>query len=181
MLLAGAALAAPNVGHLPATSSSIVAPEPSAPSASAPVGIVTTFESFRLTPEHAYDALIQEAAARYALEPALIRAVIRTESAFDALAVSSAGAQGLMQLMPALALELGVTDAFDPRDNIMAGTKYLSALIGDHDGDIRLALASYNAGPSVVERYKGIPPFEETQRYVSTILGLLERGDRTPG
>lgn len=147
----------------------------------APIGKVTTAETFRLPPELAYEALIREAAARYALDPALIRAVIRTESAFDALAVSSAGAQGLMQLMPALALELGVADSFDPRENIMAGTKYLSALIGDHDGDLSLALASYNAGPSVVERFNGIPPFDETQRYVSAILGLLERGEKTPG
>lgn len=180
MLLAGAALAAPNAANLPAIRSSTVA-EAVTRSMSAPVGMVTTSETFRLQPEHAYEALIQEAAVRYALEPALIRAVIRTESAFDALAVSSAGAQGLMQLMPALALELGVADSFDPRDNIMAGTKYLSALIGDHHGDIALALASYNAGPSVVARYNGIPPFEETQRYVSTVLGLLGRADRAPG
>ena len=80
---------------------------------------------------------------------------------------------------PALAAEMGVADAFDPRDNIMAGTQYLSALIGDHQGDVALALASYNAGPSVVERYGGIPPFEETRRYVRTILDLFAR-DETP-
>jgi soluble lytic murein transglycosylase-like protein len=181
MLLAGAALVAPNAANRLATSSATFAPEAITRSLSVPVGMVTTSETFRLPPDHAYEALIQEAAVRYALEPALIRAVIQTESAFDALAVSSAGAQGLMQLMPALALELGVADSFDPRDNIMAGTKYLSALIGDHHGDIGLALASYNAGPSVVERYNGIPPFEETQRYVSTVLGLLTRAGRTPG
>jgi soluble lytic murein transglycosylase-like protein len=181
MLLAGVALVAPNATKWPATSSSTVVREAVTGSVPAPVGKVTTSETFRLPSEHAYEALILEASARYALDPALIRAVIRTESAFDALAVSSAGAQGLMQLMPALALELGVADAFDPRDNIMAGTRYLSALIGDHHGDIALALASYNAGPGAVERYNGIPPFEETRRYVSTVLGLLARGDRTPG
>jgi len=144
------------------------------------VGVVTTSAMFRLAPEHAYEELIQEAAIRYALAPALIRAVIRTESAFDPLAVSSAGAQGLMQLMPALADELGVADAFDPRENIMAGTRYLSALLGDHNGDIELALASYNAGPGAVDRYRGVPPFEETQRYVATIIGLLGQGESTP-
>jgi len=180
MLLAGAALVAPNAANLPATKSANVGAGAVTHSMPALVATVATSETFRLTPEHAYDELIKEAAVRYALEPALIRAVIRTESAFDALAVSSAGARGLMQLMPALALELGVADAFDPRDNIMAGTRYLSALIGDHHGDIALALASYNAGPSAVELYNGIPPFEETRRYVATVLGLLERGDRTP-
>jgi soluble lytic murein transglycosylase-like protein len=179
MLLAGAALVAPTAhsrtGHAP----QVVAPEAHAVIGPAPVATVTTSATFRLPPEHAFEDLIQTAAKRFALEPALIRAVIRTESAFDPLAVSSAGAQGLMQLMPALAAEMGVADAFDPRDNIMAGTQYLSALIGDHQGDVALALASYNAGPSVVERYGGIPPFEETRRYVRTILDLVAR-DETP-
>jgi soluble lytic murein transglycosylase-like protein len=99
--------------------------------------------------------------------------VIRTESAFDSLAVSTAGAQGLMQLMPALSKELGVDDPFNPRQNIMAGTQYLSALLNYFGGDLILALASYNAGPGAVERYNGIPPFEETQRYVKTIVDLV--------
>jgi soluble lytic murein transglycosylase-like protein len=140
------------------------------------VATVTTEETFRLPPP-AYEALIeeliQEAAGRYGLSAALIRAVIQTESAFDPAAVSSAGALGLMQLMPALALELGVTDAFDPRQNIMAGTRYLGALLTDHKGDLSLALASYNAGPATVERYSGIPPFVETQEYVKRILELV--------
>lgn len=138
------------------------------------VPTVRTSVTFRLTPEHAYDDLIEEAADKYQLDAELIRAVIRTESAFDAAAVSSAGAQGLMQLMPALAAELGVTDAFDPRQNIMAGSKYLSALLADNDGNLPLALASYNAGPGAVARHQGVPPYEETQRYVRTIVGLLE-------
>lgn len=178
ILLAGAALVAPSA-HRTAGAPPVVAPEAAASTVAAPVAMVTTSTTFRLPQEHAYEEFIQTAAARFSLEPALIRAVIRTESAFDPLAVSSAGAQGLMQLMPALAAELGVVDAFDPRDNIMAGTQYLSALIGDHQGDIALALASYNAGPSVVERYSGIPPFDETRRYVRTILDLVAR-DETP-
>jgi len=142
-----------------------------------PIPIVTTSTAFRLTPEHAYDDVIQEAAQKYLLDPDLIRAVIRTESAFDAAAVSSAGAQGLMQLMPALAAELGVTDPFDPRQNVMAGSRYLGALLAYHGGNIPLALASYNAGPGAVARYGGIPPYEETERYVRTIVDLLEENE----
>ncbi len=163
MLFMGAALVAPDAASQPATrstSSSTVVREAVIDLAPAQVGTVTTSETFRLAPEQAYEALIQEAAERYALDPALLRAVIRAESAFDTLAVSSAGARGLMQLMPALALEMGVADAFDPRDNIMAGAK----VVGAHQGDVALALASYNAGPGAVERYNGIPPFAETQR-----------------
>ena len=177
MLLAGAALVAPDAGGPSTVGPSLVSPEAVTRTLSAPVATVTTSMTFRLPAEHAYEELIQEAAARYALEPALIRAVIRTESAFDPLAVSSAGARGLMQLMPALSAELGVADAFDARDNIMAGTRYLSALIGDHGGNLPLALASYNAGPGAVERYGGIPPFEETRRYVRTVLDLAARGE----
>lgn len=145
--------------------------------ARAPIPTVTTSTEFRLTPEHAYDDLIDEAAQKYELDADLIRAVIRTESAFDAAAVSTAGAQGLMQLMPALAAELGVTDPFDPRQNIMAGSKYLSALLAYHHGDVPLAVASYNAGPGAVARYQGIPPYEETERYVRTIVELLEENE----
>jgi soluble lytic murein transglycosylase-like protein len=89
------------------------------------------------------------------------------------MAVSTAGAQGLMQLMPALAEELGVSDPFDPRQNIMAGTRYLSQLLTFHNGDIPLALASYNAGPGMVDRYNGVPPFRETRQYIKTITDSL--------
>lgn len=138
------------------------------------MGFVTTTSRFRLAGEHEFDALIDEASRRYGLSTALIRAVIRTESAFDSLAVSSAGAQGLMQLMPALSAELGVVDAFDPRENIMAGSRYLSTLLREHGGNLPLALASYNAGPGNVARYLGIPPFKETLRYIETITRLVE-------
>jgi soluble lytic murein transglycosylase-like protein len=136
---------------------------------------VAVAAEFRLAPS-AFEPLIAEAAARYHLDPALVRAVIRTESAFDPRAISSAGALGLMQLMPDLAEELGVTDPFDPRANVMAGTGYLSRLLADHGGDLALALASYNAGPATVAQYQGIPPFPETQRYVATITALLTGG-----
>ena len=136
--------------------------------------VVTVSTEFRLPPA-SYDSLIREAATRFSIDAELIRAVIATESAFDSAAVSSAGAQGLMQLMPALAMEMGVLDPFDPRENIMAGSRYLSALLLTYDGDVELALASYNAGPGSVDLYDGIPPFRETQQYVRTVTSLVER------
>lgn len=177
VVLAGAtALFVPHAGKLPAAGKPMkmaLAPEAGLV---APRGRVTTSAQFRLPGEYAYDHLIDEAAARFKLSPALIRAVIRIESAFDAFAVSPVGAQGLMQLMPALCRELGVVDPFDPRENIMAGARYLATLLHMHSGDVPLALASYNAGPGAVALHGGIPPFRETQQYVQRITGLLADG-----
>jgi soluble lytic murein transglycosylase-like protein len=103
------------------------------------------------------------------------RAVVAAESAFDVYAVSSVGALGLMQLMPALAEEMGVQDPFDPRENIMAGSRYLKQLLDAHEGDVSLALASYNAGPGTVELYGGVPPYPETQQYVKSITERLAK------
>lgn len=129
---------------------------------------------FLPVPAHqAYDDIIQEAATQYDMDPELIRAVMQAESAFHPYAVSRAGAEGLMQLMPDLSDEMGVSDAFDPRDNIMGGVRYLKRLLDYHDGNIELALASYNAGPGNVERYGGVPPFRETRNYVKTITQIL--------
>jgi soluble lytic murein transglycosylase-like protein len=89
------------------------------------------------------------------------------------MVVSPAGAQGLMQIMPALATKLGVSDPFDPRQNIMAGARYLRQLLDANRGNLRLTLASYNAGPGNVEKYKGVPPFRETREYVKRITGYL--------
>lgn len=122
---------------------------------------------------HAYDDVIKEAAATYHLDPAMIRAVMQTESAFDAMAVSPVGAMGLMQLMPEVAAELGVDDPLDPRQNIMAGSRYLRRLLNAHRGNVTLALASYNAGPGAVKKYGAVPPFKETRNYVRRITGLL--------
>ena len=115
---------------------------------------------------NAYDGIIAEAAEKYHLDPRMIKAVMETESAFDATAVSPVGALGLMQLMPAVARELGASDPLDPRQNIMAGARYLRQLLDAHDGHLRLALASYNAGPGNVAKYRAIPPFKETRNYV---------------
>ena len=126
-----------------------------------------------VAPDRAYDALIDEASAEYGVDPVLVRAVIRAESQFDPTAESGAGAKGLMQLMPILSKELGVQDPFDPRENIFGGVKYLSRLLDRHDGDVTLALASYNAGPRNVDRYQGVPPFRETRGYVKKIRGMM--------
>ncbi|QQX80494.1 lytic transglycosylase domain-containing protein [Shewanella sp. KX20019] len=122
-----------------------------------------------------YKEEIRLAAKNYSVEAALIRAVIHAESAFKPAALSKAGAQGLMQLMPATAKELGVTDAFKPSQNIAAGSRYLAQLLQRFDGDITLACAAYNAGASRVEQYHGVPPFPETKAYVERVNILLQR------
>ena len=141
--------------------------------------VTTTIDSMMVVPAaHAYDMLIREASIRFDVESALIRSVIETESAFDALAVSRSGAMGLMQLMPDVAVEFGVDDPFDPRQNVVGGTKYLRRLLTQHRGSLPLALASYNAGASVVKQYGGVPPFRETQNYVRRVTNLVKRARR---
>lgn len=108
-------------------------------------------------------------ARAHGLDTNLVYAVIRAESNFDASAVSSAGASGLMQLMPGTAAEMGITDLFDPAQNIAGGTQYLAKMLNLFDGDLKLALAGYNAGPGNVKKYGGIPPFRETQAYVKRV------------
>jgi soluble lytic murein transglycosylase-like protein len=113
---------------------------------------------------------ITKAAAKYSLPPELIKAVIRAESNFDAKAVSIAGAQGLMQLMPATAEELGVKDPFDIDQNVDGGSRYLREMLDRFNGDVKLALAAYNAGPGTVEKYDGDVPYRETQNYVKRVM-----------
>ena len=116
-----------------------------------------------------YDDFIAEAARKNGLSFHLIKAMIHVESRFDPNAVSKKGAMGLMQIMPENLNLLNINDPFDPRDNIMGGAGYLKNLLDRFDGRVDLALAAYNAGPSVVERYKRIPPFQETQEYVQKV------------
>ena len=118
--------------------------------------------------------LIESAARRYGVDPALVTAVMQAESNFTPTAVSSAGAKGLMQLMDTTAEALGVTNPFDPTQNVEGGVRFLRSLL-DRYGNVELALAAYNAGPAAVERYGGVPPYEETQVYVSRVLGLREQ------
>jgi len=113
---------------------------------------------------------IQQAAAKYNLPPDLIRSVIRAESNFQADAVSPAGAKGLMQLMPETARELGVTNPFDTQQNIDGGSRYLRQMLDRFGGNLRLALAAYNAGPGAVEQYNGNVPYAETRQYVKRVL-----------
>jgi soluble lytic murein transglycosylase-like protein len=117
--------------------------------------------------------LIKDAAAREQLKEDLVRSVIERESAFRPCAVSSAGAQGLMQLMPATASELGVKDPFDPKQNIDAGTRYLKQMLDKYKGTMDLALAAYNAGPGRVDREGGVPPISETRAYILNILDKI--------
>lgn len=123
----------------------------------------------------AYKGEIAAAAADFGVDTSLLRAVIHAESAFNPLAVSSKGAQGLMQLMPATAGDLGVTDAFDVVQNIRGGARYLAQLMKDFNGDARLATAAYNAGAGAVQKYRGIPPYDETQVYVERVATLRDR------
>lgn len=119
-----------------------------------------------------FGKIIAEAAQKTGLDPSLISAVIHTESGGDPRAVSPRGAKGLMQLADSTAADLGVSDVFDPKVNIEAGSRYLRQLV-DRFGDLRLALAAYNAGPANVERFGGVPPFSETKRYIEKVLARV--------
>jgi soluble lytic murein transglycosylase-like protein len=120
-------------------------------------------------------ALVKKLAPQYKLDPQLVLAVIAVESSFQADAVSSKNAQGLMQLIPATAARFGVANAFDPMENIRGGMAYLRLLLKRFKGDVALAVAAYNAGERAVERYGGIPPFDETRAYVRKIRAIYPK------
>ena len=122
-----------------------------------------------------YNEWIRQAAILYQIPEELIRAVMKCESDYDPRAISPTGAQGLMQLMPETALRMQVRDAFDPRENIFGGTRYLRVLANMFNGDLELTIAGYNAGEAAVVRYAGIPPYEETQGYVTRVLTYYRR------
>ena len=118
----------------------------------------------------ALDAIFEKFASQYRLQPNLLKSVAKMESNFNPLAISKAGAQGIMQLMPKTAASLGVGDPFNPVENIEGGAKYLRQLLDRFDNNIPLALAAYNAGPGTVNKYGGIPPYKETQNYVKKVM-----------
>jgi soluble lytic murein transglycosylase-like protein len=120
--------------------------------------------------EHLYDHVISEASQTHGVPFSLLKALIKTESDFNPTAISSAGARGLMQLMPENIKTLKIKNPFDPRENVMGGTRYLKQLINRFNGKLPLALAAYNAGPGVVEKYQRIPPYEETENFVKQVM-----------
>jgi len=137
-------------------------------------GAFRTTKAGPRTPQSQYDALIEENAAVHGVNPHLVRAVIQQESAFNPNARSHKGAMGLMQLMPATAAELGVTDPYSPRENIRGGVAYLKGLLTKFAQNVELALAAYNAGPTAVTKYGAVPPYKETQNYVTRITNAVE-------
>ncbi len=141
---------------------------PAIPSIKPLLGVEMT--SKQKNAENRYRPLILEAADRYNVEPAIIKAIIMAESGFNPKAVSKVGARGLMQLMPRTARSLGVEDSFKPAHNIDAGVRYFKYLLDQFDGEIKLALAAYNAGSYNVRKHGGIPPFKETKFYINKVL-----------
>lgn len=139
----------------------------------------SNFSSY-LNTDATLDTYFTKASQTYGVPKALLEAITMQESSFNPKATSHCGAQGLMQLMPATARSLGVTDAYDPEQNIMGGAKYISQLLAQYNGNTEFALAAYNAGSNNVSKYGGIPPFKETQDYVVKVMGYYRQGVDVP-
>ena len=160
-----------------------VNPDELPPSVAAVAGLATSAASVisgARTPlqSRPFAALIETVSLKHGIDPALVHAVIEAESNYRPRALSQVGARGLMQVMPATARDLGVSNArhlFDPEQNVEAGVKYLKFLLEKFDGDLPTAIAAYNAGPGTVDRYAGIPPYPETQNYVRKVLSNFQQ------
>lgn len=139
-------------------------------------GVLIHSRGFKRRARPEFDPLIYDAAERFRLDPNLIKAVMSVESDYDEFAVSSKGAQGLMQLMPATARRFGVRNSFDPRQAIAGGAEYLRYLVDLFGGNIDHVLAGYNAGEGAVMRYRGVPPYRETRNYVAKIRAIMDGG-----
>ena len=139
----------------------------------------TEFSSY-MNKSASLDDIFKKASEKYNVPINLLKAVAKAESNFNPNAVSRVGAQGVMQLMPATARELGVVNSFDPEQNIMGGAKYLSNLMKKYNGDVKLTLAAYNAGSGNVKKYGGIPPFKETQNYVVKVMKYMNENISIP-
>jgi soluble lytic murein transglycosylase-like protein len=164
-------------GSLPSASASSAAPAPQqsfADALQAASGSAGATPAAAATGSDQYEAQIAQAAERNGIEPALLHGLIQQESAFDPNSTSSAGAEGLTQLMPGTAASLGVTNPLDPAESIEGGARYLSQMMAKFGGNASDALAAYNAGPGAVAQYGGVPPYAETQSYVSKVLGYAE-------
>ena len=167
-------------------STSTLPPKPDSRISAENIAIVTPAEKTVSGPQHSglqaqkkakhhrlslsFEPIIDKAADEFKIDPSLIKAVIMAESRYNPKAISKRGARGLMQLMPATAKSLGVNDSFDPEENIFGGSLYLKTLIDKFDGDIKLALAAYNAGSRHVKKYGGVPPFKQTKLYIHKVF-----------
>ena len=140
----------------------------------APIGAQGTADLGGTGSTSQYDPLIEQAAARYGIDPAVLHGLIQQESGFNPEAQSGAGAAGLTQLMPSTASSLGVTNPLNPAESIEGGARYLSQMMSRFGGNTEDALAAYNAGPGAVQQYGGVPPYAETQSYVQKVLGYAE-------
>ncbi len=123
-----------------------------------------------------YEQLISDIASHQGMDPEVIKSIVQVESGYNPRALSSKGAMGLMQLMPETASAMGISNPWDPVQNITAGTKYFSRLLRRYQGDMMKALAAYNAGPTIVDTYGGIPPYQETKEYVKSVLAIINGG-----